>query len=606
MGLKSFLLLTAATIVPQAALSQDVIELDEAFVFSGLVPVEVNRTGATVEIIDADDLAASEVGFENTLDRLPGVSVTSNGGLGTASTVRLRGLDGKYIGVTIDGIEVSDPSSIQNSLNFGSFTRGLVDRVELAKGAQTTVYGSDAIAGAINITTWRPDVDGRSGEASVEAGSFGTASGRLSFGHRDETGEVAATLSYVRTDGISAFDDPDASDADSFEEKGLSLSMRRILNDTATVGATAFIADSVSEFDDPFSATDKNVGQSDTTRTGVRAFAEISGGGIDHEVGLSYFENERFFPFTTSTQSFVGERVKFDYLGVTDIGEATSLAFGADWTEETSTLDGVASDASNGAVFGELSYAISGATDVTLGLRHDIYSDFDDQTSGRLAIVHRRSGGLTFKASLGNGYRAPSLYERFGPFSPEAAALQPETSVGADIGIEATYDNASYGATVFYTEIEDLIGFDSTAVTVDRPFGAYFQAPGTTVSKGIELAADWSIGVADVFANYTYTDAGNAFGRLSRVPLHDVTLGVSGALSDSLTAVVDLRRVIDTVNFGTPLDDYTVANLTLTRSLGGDRDAYVRIENIFDEDYEVVPGYNTPGRSVFVGLRASF
>ena len=243
MGAKSFLLLTAAVIVPQAALSQDLFELDEAFVFSGLLPVEVNRTGSTVEIVDGEDLAAAEVGVENTLDRLPGVSVTSNGGLGTSSSVRIRGLDGKYIGVTIDGIEVTDPSSIQNSLNFGSFTRGLVNRIELAKGTQTTVYGSDAIAGSVNLTTWRPEADGRSGEYAVEAGSYGTASGRLSFGHRDETGEVAVTLSRVQSDGFSAVPTVAAGDADSFEETGLTFSLRRNLSDTTTVGVTGFFTD---------------------------------------------------------------------------------------------------------------------------------------------------------------------------------------------------------------------------------------------------------------------------------------------------------------------------------------------------------------------------
>ena len=117
MSMRSILLLSAAIVVPQAAVAQDVFELDEAFVFSGLLPVEVNRTGSTVEVVDEEDLEGSEQGLENTLDRLPGVSVTSNGGLGTTSTIRVRGLDGKYIGVTVNGIEVTDPSSAQNSLN---------------------------------------------------------------------------------------------------------------------------------------------------------------------------------------------------------------------------------------------------------------------------------------------------------------------------------------------------------------------------------------------------------------------------------------------------------------------------------------------------------
>lgn len=597
MGVKSVLFLTAAVIVPQAAMAQDVFELDEAFVFSGLLPVEVNRNGSTVEIVDEEDLAASQVGVENTLDRLPGVSVTSNGGLGTASSVRIRGLDGKYIGVTIDGIEVTDPSSIQNSLNFGSFTRGLVDRIELAKGTQTTVYGSDAIAGSVNLSTWRPEMDGRSGGYAVEAGSFGTASAQLSFGHRDESGEVAVTLSRVQTDGFSAVPTEAAGDDDGFEETGLTFSLRRNLSDTATVGLTGFLTDGSSEFDDEFN--DLPVGQLDLTRVGLRAFAEVTSGAIEHEFGLSYFENDRLDVFSSFTNSFIGERVKLEYLGTTDLSAAATLAVGTDWSEETSTLDGDASSASNGAVFGELLYAVSDATDVTLGLRYDVYSDFDDQATGRLAVVHRGEGALTYKASVGNGYRAPSLYERFGPFAPVGITLQPEESRSADVGIEADFENASYAATVFYTEIDNLIAYDLGTFS-------YNQVPGTTVSRGVEMSADWSVGVADVFANYTYTDAGSDSGRASRVPRHDLTLGVAGSLSDTLTAAIDLRSVNDTVSGGEVLDDYTVANVTLTQKLSANREAYLRIENLFDEDYQTVPNYSTPGLSVFVGLRASF
>ena len=593
MSMRSILLLSAAIVVPQAAVAQDVFELDEAFVFSGLLPVEVNRTGSTVEVVEDEDLEGSEPGLENTLDRLPGVSVTSNGWLGTSSTIRVRGLDSKYVGVTFNGIEVTDPSSTQTSLNFGSFTRGLVGRLELAKGSQTTVYGSDAIAGAINIETWRPEVDGRSGEAFAEVGSFGTFSGGLSYGYRDEAGEVALTLTRTQTDGISARSAAAVADDDAFEETGLSVSVRRNLTDSVTVGVTGFLTDGFSEFDQ--SATDP-VAQLDLTRTGVRAFAEVSGGDIEHEVGVSYFENDRNDLFSPFTNRFVGERLKLDYLGTVDLSATTSLAFGADWTEETSTLDGVVSDASNGAIFGELLHALGEATDLTLGLRHDLNSDFDDQTTARLAVAHRASETMTYRASVGSGFRAPSLYERFGPFAP-ATTLSPESSIGGEIGVDAAYENASYGATVFYTEIDDRIGFGTTT---------YVQAPGTTVAQGVELSADWAVGTADVFAAYTYTDAATEGTRLLRVPRHDLALGVSGNLSESLTAEVDVRAAYDTLDFGGPSDDFIVTNLTLTQALTDTTDAYLRVENIFDEDYETIPGFSMPGLSVFAGIRASF
>ena len=203
MGLRVGLVLTAA-VLPHGTFAQGAFELDEAFVFSGLLPVDVNRTGASVEVVTEDDLSGAAQSVQEVITRLPGISVVANGGLGQESTLAIRGLGETYIGVTFDGIEVTDPAAPTNAFAFGQLTRAAVGRLEVAKGTQTAVYGSDAIAGAVNITSWRPEADGFSGQATVEAGSNETYAATLSLGSRFEDGEVAFTASRIVTDGYAA------------------------------------------------------------------------------------------------------------------------------------------------------------------------------------------------------------------------------------------------------------------------------------------------------------------------------------------------------------------------------------------------------------------
>lgn len=593
---KTCLWATAALAVPQALFAQAAIELDEALVTSGLIPVDVNRTGATVEVIEAEDLEGASQSLQETLTRLPGVTVVANGGLGQESTLVIRGLGETYIGVTFDGIEVTDPAAPTNAFAFGQLTRPAAGRVELAKGTQTAVYGSDAIAGAVNITSWRPSKDGFSWGVAVEAGSDATYAATLNMGQRDERGEIAFTFSRIVSDGYAA--DVTNDEEDGFQQTVLSFSIEQRLSEAATAGVTLFHSNDQTEYD----AFGAEAGLSDGERTGLRTYLTFAGDRIDHEVALSYFQVERdefsaFGPFP-----FEGDRRKFEYIGRTDLTGDVALAFGADWTREVSSAGGVLFDDSNAGLFGEVNWALSESTDVALSLRHDFYSDFSDQTTGRVAVVHRMPNDLAVKASLGTGYRAPSLQERFG-FGGDPDFV-PEESVGGDVGVSKGFANGSVSATAFYTEIDNLIRYDRATFSL-------FQQPGKTVAQGIELAADWQVGRTTVYGNYTYTDAETAGRRLVRVPRNDVLVGVETPLADRLDGAFEVRHVsglldVDGAGASQRLDDYTVANLTLSYAVNEATEAYVRVENLLDEDYQTTLGYDAPGRGVFVGLSASF
>ncbi|MGA1025271.1 MAG: TonB-dependent receptor, partial [Lutimaribacter sp.] len=185
-------------------LAQEAFQLDEITVSASLAPVQISRSGVTVEVLDAEALSNAGTSVAQTLARLPGVAASSNGGLGANATLRLRGLDSKYIGVRVDGIDVADPSSTQTQYNFGGLTAAGLGRLEVLKGSQSALYGSEAIGGVINMESWRPSADGASGQANVEVGSFDTRAASLSYGVRDARGEIAFSFGRLQSEGISS------------------------------------------------------------------------------------------------------------------------------------------------------------------------------------------------------------------------------------------------------------------------------------------------------------------------------------------------------------------------------------------------------------------
>lgn len=591
-------LLCSVVFLPSATLAQDSdgFRLPPIFVFGGLLPSTIEATGATIDLIEAEGLRQSGPGVADALETLPGVSLSANGGLGTRSAIRIRGLDGSYIGVRVDGIEVSDPSSTQTSFNFGTLTAGTLDRVTVIKGTQSAIYGSDAIAGLIDVQTWRPTGDGASGRTTLEYGSFNTRTATSSVGFRDDRVELAFSLSRVVTDGFSARSS-DAED-DGFEQSAANLFAGYQLSDALRIGVSALWSDGTSEFD---RSTTNSAGETDETRSGARVFAEYSQGAWVHEFSLSAFRSDRF-DATGFTKEFIGDRLKAAYLGRVDLSPSTKLAFGIDWTDEKASLDGTSFDASNTAAFGEVQFSPRENLELSATLRYDDYSDFDGQFSGRAALAWGATDSTILRASLGTGYRAPSLYERFGPYA--GPALEPETSTSFDIGVEHQIGAyATLRATAFYLEIDNLIEYSFAT-------SSYAQVPGKTVSKGLEVSGDYA--VSDrlrVTGNYTYTSGESGGARLARVPRHELRLAADFDVTDRLTAGIAAKHVAGVVDgFGTltPLEDYTVVDLTTRYDLTDTTSAYLTVRNLTNETYETVRGYNTSERALYVGIQADF
>jgi vitamin B12 transporter len=603
--------LIPALLLPAVAPAQSVFDLDEIVFSANLSEVEAERSGVTVEVITEEDLAASgDLQISDYLARLPGLTVTNDGPLGQNSFPRIRGLDGRYIAVRINGIDVNDPSLIQNQTNFGGLTTANISRIEVLYGSQSALYGSEAVAGVINIrTTEIPEEIGSETRWSLEAGSYQTVIGSLSYGVRGERGGLALSLSRLVTEGFSAAEENDGNtEEDGHRGTTLGLSGEYALTETVTLGVDAFWQDTFTEFDAFAGPGGDGPQTQDVTQRGARVFAQIDGTAVDHEISLSGFETDRYFPLGF-TQRYVGERTELRYLGTYGFGTDSVLSFGLERSEERFRADALSGQIDVTSGFADLVWAVTPDVDVSLSGRIDDHSRFGSQESLRVAVAWRPDGDTVIRASIGQGSRAPSLFELFSAFGDPT--LQPEQSLSFELGAERNIGAFSLGATLFWIEIDNLIDFDPSSPACGSGFGCYNQVPGQTTTRGLELSADYDItDRLSAFGTYTYTDTETAAGgRLARVPLHHYSLGVSGDITDRTRFDIAGIGAVDTAVSAfapNPLDDYFVVHATLGYEVASGVEAYLRIENLFDTEYQTSPGYGTSDRAFYLGLRSRF
>lgn len=610
-GISRLALLSAlgATSVTSAALAQqsDDIALDPITVIASSEPVAVGNTGATVTIVDEDDLAnAISRPVATQLSRLPGISLSRNGGPGTSTALRLRGLSGPYIGVLIDGIDVTDTSGPQVEYGFGTTTTGGLSRIEVLRGSQSALYGSEAIGGVIDITTFRLGREGTGGQVGIEAGSNQTFAGTASAGMKTDRVELAFSLSRTVTDGISAY--AFGTEDDAFRATTLSFYGAYAVTDALTFGLNGIYRDSFVEYDDQYGDT------ADTENgrlRGTRAFATLDAGATQHELSFSRTNTDRNYPIG-SVQDYSGKRDQLAYAGRWQANDQLSVNWGLDRTKESFEAGTDRGAVRTVSALTEVLYSPNADLDLSFALRHDDHSLFGGQLSGRAALAWRPSSEWVIRAVAGTGFRAPSLFELFSPFG--SPTLTPEESRSFELGAEYILpQGGSLQATLFDTRIEDKIEFVGSG---------YRQTPGTTQTRGVELIG--SVDIADgweVFGNYTFTDAElvSRTGVKSdaiRVPKHDFVLGVTGNFADRWTGTFSVQHVskskdsyFDLTTFATTpvtLSAYTVANLDISYDITDTTVGYLRVENLFDEQYQTVKDYGQPGRTVFVGVAAKF
>ena len=593
---------------------------EEIVITSSMIEQPRRQIGTAVSVIDFEDLELR--GYTSLADVLrtqPGIGVSNSGGPGKSTTLRIRGEESYRTLLMIDGVKALDPSAPQVAPSFDSLlTTTDLQRVEVLRGPQGFMYGADA-GGVVNVMTKR-GADGFGGGLGFEYGSDSMRKLDGAFSGGGDRGDYFVSLTDLATDGFNAQTaDTTLRDKDGADNTTLHTKLGWNVSDDVRLQLVMRDIDAETAYDGCFSLitfTTVHDCRESTEQKTYRASVDFTTGDFTSSIGLSKIDTKRD-NYADGAPSFnsVGELGRFEYTGAYKPSDTLALVFGLDFQDEEFLDRTTPRSRDQKGYYVEYQGAFNESFYLSLGTRYDDNDDFGSHVSSRLSLAYVQDLSsdrtLKYRASIGTGFRAPSLFEiayNAGPFSfPPAAGtvLNEENSKGHDLGIE--YDTANglhFEVTYFDQDIEDEIFFDLVN------FSGYLQSAGTSTSKGIELGTAVPIGDNwRLLANWTNNEAENSTNqqRLRR-PENIANLGfLYRPIDGRFSFITNYRLARDAVDVGfVPLDDYEVLDLSLNVDLDDNVEVFARLQNATDETYQEVAGFYSAGRSLYAGARWKF
>jgi len=617
-------LIAADAVAPAAAQTRTA---PEVVVTATRTEVPIEEVGNSVTVITAEEIARRQQRtIVEVLQSVPGLAVVQSGGPGQFTSVFIRGANANHTLVLVDGLRANDPSTPQGTFNFAHLLPEQVERVEIVRGPQSTLYGSDAIGGVINVIT-RKGSGKPSLTATAEAGSFNTynaavgtqgAIGRFNWNvgvTRLQTGGFSITPSRYRQPGMDDESDP-ATNLTVVSRLGVDVT------DNFEVGLISRFIRSYTEYDGSYEDPDtrEHTHQQYHRLTGVLdlfdgRWRQTFGAGYVHIKRQDTDDPDAFNPFS-SRADVKGERLKFDWQNDIQVTSFYTLTIGAETEEEkfSSTAFGSTSKANErtSGFFLTNQFTILDDLFLSLGGRIDDTDSFGSETTWRIAASYLlRDTGTRFKAAYGTGFKAPTLFQLYGSnfFFTGNPNLQPETSKGWEAGIEQTVlgGRLSFGATYFANDIDNLI-----VSTADFSSNENLAKART---RGIEaFIAAAPIDRVKLRLDYTYTEAedpttGTA---LLRRPKHKAGFTADWTATEALTLGMQVvysgeRADISNLTFGRVYPSgYTLATLTAAYRLTEKVELFGRVVNLFDKQYDEPDGFEHARFGAFAGVRTRF
>ncbi|MDJ0921359.1 MAG: TonB-dependent receptor [Henriciella sp.] len=587
---------------------------------AGLRPVNETDLTTSVTVIDASDLAVRDNPYlADQLRAVPGLGVSRSGAAGGLTQVRIRGAEANHTLVLIDGIEVSDPTT--GETDFGLFSGLYPGRVEVARGEQSALYGSDAIGGVINVVT-APSEGFR---GLVEGGSFSTLRLDAGYGWDFGIGDLSLTVSDVSSDGVdtSGLD----GEKDGYQNTsgtvsgGFGFGQDWEARGLLRYGYGEVDTDPDLDFDGRLDDADR-VTESEQWTLGGSVFGEAFG--LDHLFRASYNQVEREnFGDGASLNVSDADRTKLAYSPSVEVEtrEAFFTVSGLiDWEQE----DYSARDTEFGGFTNQdqtfETLGLAGEVRAQIGdlvlnasARHDDNDGaFDDASTWRLGGAYSFAQGTKLRASTGTGVKNPTFTELFGFFPGSFVGnpdLKPEESTSWEIGLDQDLGPLELSVTYFEADLTDEIFTQFNADFTSTPA----NRAGDSERSGIEAAVEWqasdSLSLRGAASNISSENDSGA--DEIRVPEWTGSLALSwrSLTKRGLRAGLALDYVgeqldTDFATFSTvELDPYTLVSATLDYPVTERISLTFRGENLLDETVTDVVGFNGPGAGLFIGLR---
>lgn len=626
---------------PDAAGAEAANPVSELIVTAARGPQDRAKVGQSVTVLNAAAIEASQqVLVSDLVSRTAGVAYSRNGGPGGITTIRIRGAEGDQTVAVVDGVKINDPSAPGGGYNFANLLTGDVARIEILRGAQSTLWGSQAIGGVINIVTAEPT-------SALEGGLQAEAGTQNSYYVRGAAGGISDHLvwrlsaSHDQTDGVSAA--AGGAEDDGHRVSAFSGRARVIASEALSLDLRAVYTKSRNDFDGfpaPLYAF------ADTAQYGEMEEL-VAYAGLNVALLEGRFRNRLAFGYTNSdtlnydpaqavtplTFDSTGRNRRWEYQGTFEIAPTWTATFGAESEAASFRTRAPSAFAPNPptarakvgieSLYAQVRGDLGDHLSVSVGLRRDSHDTFGDHTLGQLAAAWSIGDATILRASFGQGFKAPTLYQLYSVYGN--LGLAAEQADAWDTGIEHTVGDGwlMVSATGFGRETENQIDFVSCAfgslTAICNPGGVprfgYYANTAKTAAHGVELVAAVERGGFTFDANYTWTHTENrSVGanhgkQLARRPEHQANLAATYEWPVGLSTTAAIRYVgasFDNAAGSYTLQSFTLLDLRAAYPVNETFEVYGRVDNVFDDSYETARNYGTLGRTATVGVRAKF
>ena len=607
-------------------------EIEEVLVSASLMPITASRSANAVTVIDRAQLRnRATVSLSNILRDVPGFSVSQVGVLGSQTQIRVRGAEANHLLVTIDGVEANDPSQ-GDEFSWGTLTASDIERIEIIRGPQSSLRGSDAVAGVVNIIT-------RTAEKSsvglfLESGSWATHHSGFNIGHKQGDFDIRFGLSHIESAGDNIARTGDENDG--YRNTTYNIRSGLKLSDQMDISFAARESDGMNQFDadndfDGLIEDQDRVSEFENSTMRFQGDYSSKDGTWQHKVLISQSKSDNT-AFADKAKGNVTASTKdqIQYIGsfTWDQGAQNIAALvereEEDWMQRGEITWGVYvpnqdRERDTDSVAVEYRTDINDHLTLAASARHDDNSEFDSAKTYRAEAIYQLTEAIRLRSAVGTAVKNPTFTERFGFYTNFIGNpnLIPEESTSWELGADQLIMGGALtlSLTIFEAELENEIdGF-----VYDPATFAYTSnnINGTSERKGAELSAVGNISESmSLAAAYTYTDStGDDAVREVRRPRHIASLNLGWQAAHNLHLNTNIQFTGEQTDVYFPpfpepsqvvaLSNHTLVNINLNYSATEKFDMYLKLENALNENYEEVFGYQTLGFGASLGLRFS-
>ena len=605
--------------------------LDQIIVTGARAPLSITALGSAVTVITRDDIERRQARYvADLLRQVPGFAVSQSGSVGSQTQVRVRGAEANHVLVLVDGARANDPAT-GDEFRWEFLSTANIERIEIVRGPQSAIWGSDALAGVVNIIT-RSGGSVSSLDGYLETGADNTLNHALNGTLHAGQWNLGASFERLSTDGGNI--SRSGTERDRADASTAALHAAWEPRETLSLRLSARAVDAYSQFDTIDYVNTGLPADSDValdTSQHAAQVAVVTGADdarIRHRIAAHYFDSEnRNLTDGIEDVSSLSSRLSLTYQSDLRVGHDTlSLALeheATDFTQKGPVGFGDPNQHQEMQVTstvvdyqGHLGDSVSWLASA----RYDDNSVFEDALTGRVSVAWSVTGHTRLRAGAGSGRKNPTFIELYGYYPGQFVSnpnLEPERSTGVELGIEQQLgQRLRVQVALFRQDLENEInGFVFDPVTF---LATADNMEGKSRRDGAEFALSWEPGeTLSINASYTYIDARANDEREVRRPRH------AGSIDVDYEILAGRGRLVLAAAYGgtrsdtffppwpnppetVTLSKHWLVDLTARYQLAPGVSAFARVSNLLDTDYEQVYGYNTAGRAAYAGLTLAF